>query len=149
MTFESWLKPSLILNLTAGDEPEDEPGIENLRGYGDLVDWGRRVGLLAEDEVGRLLDEAARSLEEVGSVHARALELRGGIYEVCWAVAERERPPSAAMEHLHRVEGEAISRGRLLTREARARRGRIRLGVANRVNLSKRYGPWRTRLSGF
>ncbi len=79
MTCESWLKPSLILNLTAGDEPEDEPGIENLRGYGDLVDWGRRVGLLAEDEVGRLLDEAARSLEEVGSVHARALELRGGI----------------------------------------------------------------------
>lgn len=139
----------MILNLTAGDEAEDEPGIENLRGYGDLVDWGRRVGLLAEDEVGRLLDEAARSLEEVGSVHARALELRGGIYEVCWAVAERERPPSAAMEHLHRVEGEAISRGRLLTREARARRGRIRLGVANRVNLSKRYGPWRTRLSGF
>ena len=59
MTCESWLKPSLILNLTAGDEPEDEPGIENLRGYGDLVAWGRRVGLLAEDEVGRLLDEAA------------------------------------------------------------------------------------------
>ena len=117
MTCESWLKPSLILNLRAGDEPEDEPGIENLRGYGDLVDWGRRVGLLAEDEVGRLLDEAARSLEEVGSVHARALELRGGIYEVCRAVAEGERPPSAAMEHLHRVEGEAISRGRLVPGE--------------------------------
>ena len=59
MTCESWLKPSLILNLRAGDEPEDEPGIENLRGYGDLVAWGRRVGLLAEDEVGCLLDEAA------------------------------------------------------------------------------------------
>lgn len=115
--------------FTADGGPEGEPGFENLGGYGDLVALGRRVGLLAEDEVGRLLDEAARSLEEVGSVHARALELRGGIYEVCWAVAERERPPSAAMEHLHRVEGEAISRGRLLTREARARRGRIRLGL--------------------
>jgi hypothetical protein len=97
------LKPSLVLIFAADGEPEGEPGFENLGGYGDLVAWGRRVGLLVEDEVGRLLDEVARSLEEAGSVHARALELRGVIYEVCRAVAEGELPPSAAMEHLHRV----------------------------------------------
>lgn len=84
--------------FTADGGPESEPGFENLGGYGDLVALGRRVGLLAEDELGRLLDEVACSLEEAGSAHARALELRGGIYELFRAIAEGKRPPSAAMD---------------------------------------------------
>ena len=54
--------------FTADGGLEDEPSFENLGGYGDLVALGRRVGLLAEDELGRLLDEVACSLEEAGSV---------------------------------------------------------------------------------
>jgi hypothetical protein len=135
----------LMSIFTADGGPEGEPGFENLGGYGDLVALGRRVGLLAEDELGRLLDEVACSLEEAGSVHARALELRGGIYELFRAIAEGERPPSAAMEYLHRVEGEAISRGRLVPGEV----GFDWDYWPNGGNLSKRCGPRRTRLSGF
>ena len=135
----------MTLIFTADGEPEGEPGFENLGGYGDLVAWGRRVGLLAEDEVGRLLDEAARRPEEAGSVHARALEPQGGIYKVFRVIPEGERPPSAAMEYLHRVEGEAISRGRLVPGEV----GFDWEYWPNGRNLSKRCGPRRTRLSGF
>lgn len=103
---------------TVDGEPEGEPGFENLQSYGDLVAWGRRVGLLEEDVAQRLLDEANRRPHEADAVRARALELRGCIYEVFRAVADGDRPPSAALEALRRAEGEAISHARLVRGEA-------------------------------
>ncbi len=110
--------PALDFANTVDGEPEGEQGFENLQGYGDLVAWGCRVGLLEEDEARRLLDEADRRPREAEAVHARALELRGVIYEVFRAIAAGARPPAGDLEVLRRAEGEAISHARLVPREA-------------------------------
>lgn len=98
---------------TVDGEPGGETGVEYLWGYGGLVAWGHHVGLLTEDEVSLLLDGAAPRPEEAEAVHARALELRGGIQDVFRAVAEGVRPASGDLESLRRAEGEAVSHARL------------------------------------
>jgi predicted RNA-binding Zn ribbon-like protein len=98
---------------TVDGEPDGETGFENLQDYGDLVAWSARVGVLTEDEGGRLVCEARRRPEEARAVYLEALKLRDVLYSVFRAVADGEDPPSGSLEILRQYECEALSRGKL------------------------------------
>ena len=93
---------------------DGDPGIEMLRGYGDLVAWGVRAGLLSAEEGGLLVREAGRRPEEAETVYRDALRLRGALYGVFRAVAEGEDAPEGGLETLRGYEREALSRGKLV-----------------------------------
>ena len=98
---------------TIEGEADGEPDIEHLRGYGDLVAWSGRVGVLSEEEVGRISREAKRRPEEAKAVYLDALTLRDTLYGVFRAIAEGGGPPSGSLEVLGGYEYRALSRGRL------------------------------------
>ena len=98
---------------TVDGEPDGESGFEFLQGYGDLVAWSERIGVLSEEEAGRLAREAKRSPEEAEAVYLDALELRDTLYGIFRAIAEGGGPPSGSLEVLGGYECRAISRGRL------------------------------------
>jgi predicted RNA-binding Zn ribbon-like protein len=92
---------------------DGDPPMECLRGYGDLVAWGVRVGLFSADEGERLVGEANRRPEDAEAVYRDALRLRGALYGVFLAVAEGLDAPERDLETLRGYEGEALSRGKL------------------------------------
>src|ERR671910_2498258 len=77
-----------FVNTVDGDPP-----VECLRGYGDLVAWGVRVGLLSAGEGERLAGEADLRPEAAEAAHSDALRLRGALHSVFRAIAENEDPP--------------------------------------------------------
>jgi predicted RNA-binding Zn ribbon-like protein len=98
-----------FINTEDGDPP-----MECLRGYGDLVAWSVRVGLLSADEGDVLAGEANRRLEDAEGVYHGALRLRGALYGVFRAVAEDKAPASQNLEILREYEREALWRGKLV-----------------------------------
>lgn len=98
---------------TVDGEPDGETGFEFLRGYGDLVAWSERIGILSEEEVGRLAREAKGRPAEAEAVYLDALKLRDVIYGVFRAIAEGGAPPSGSLEVLSGYECRALSRGKL------------------------------------
>ena len=101
---------------TVDGEPDGPTGFDNLRSYGDLVAWGRRVGVLTEERTWRLLREARRRSTEAEATHGRALELRDALYELFRAVARGTGPSLESMEVLSRAESEALSHAKLAPR---------------------------------
>jgi predicted RNA-binding Zn ribbon-like protein len=97
-----------FVNTLDGDPPS-----ECLRGYGDLVAWSVRVGLLSADEGERLARAADDRPADAEAAHGDALRLRGALYSVFRAIAEDEDPPLRDLEDLRGYECEALSRGRL------------------------------------
>ena len=89
-------------------------GSSALRGYGDLVAWSVRVGLLSVGEGEYLASEADRRPEDAETVYRDALRLRGALYDVFRAVAEGEDAPEGGLETLRGYEREALSRGKLV-----------------------------------
>lgn len=55
---------------------------ETLAGYPDLVEWGRRRGILSSDDAKTLLSEYGSSGETGSSVMAEAAELRESVYRL-------------------------------------------------------------------
>ena len=105
--------PALDFVNTVEGESDGEPGFEFLRGYGDLVAWSERVGVLSDEEAGRLAREAKRRPEEVEAVYLDALKLRDALYGVFRAIAEGGDPPSGSLEILRGYECRALSHGKL------------------------------------
>jgi predicted RNA-binding Zn ribbon-like protein len=98
---------------------DGDPPVECLRGYGDLVAWGVRVGLLSADEGDVLAGEANRRPEDAEAVYRDALRLRGALYGVFRAVAEDKAFTSHNLEILREYEREALSRGKLVRGDKR------------------------------
>ena len=96
---------------------DGDPPVECLRGYGDLVAWSVRVGLLTADEGERLADEARGRPEDAEAAYRDALALRGALYGVFRAVAEGGEVSERDLETLRRYEREALLRGRLVRGE--------------------------------
>lgn len=105
--------PALDFINTVDGEPDGAPGFDNLRSYGDLVAWSKKVGILSEDEGDLLAREAGRRQEEAEEAHREALELREALYGVFRAVAEGREPSFQSLEILRRYECEALSRGKI------------------------------------
>jgi predicted RNA-binding Zn ribbon-like protein len=99
---------------TAEGTPGGEIEREHLLGYGDLVFWGLRVGLLSGGEGERLLRRGREGPAEAEAVFARALEFRGHLYGLFRAVAEGEPPPAGGVEALRRSGSEALARAVLV-----------------------------------
>jgi predicted RNA-binding Zn ribbon-like protein len=86
-----------------------------LRGYDDLVAWGRRAGTLTEPEAQRLLRRARRRPGEAREIHRRALRVRGYLFELFQAVAAGRPPPDRCVAALRGDEAEALARAELVT----------------------------------
>jgi predicted RNA-binding Zn ribbon-like protein len=98
---------------TAEGTSEGEIEREHLLRYEDLVLWGYHVGLLSGEDGERLLRKGRERPAEADAVFARALGVRGNLYELFRAVAEGDEPPAESVEMLRRFECEAISRAEL------------------------------------
>jgi len=75
--------------------------VERLNNYGDLVAWECERGILSEQEVEQLAQEAVRRPVAAASTLARALLLREAIYRIFSAVAGERSPEAADMMTLN------------------------------------------------
>lgn len=97
-----------------GDHPHD-----HLVAYGDLVGWGRRVGILTAHREQGLLDQAEHQPEEAVGALARAKDLRETIYRVFSAAASERDPSASDLDALRRAYGEAMRHATLIRVEDR------------------------------
>jgi predicted RNA-binding Zn ribbon-like protein len=94
--------PSLEFTNTVNNHASEQPG-ETLFKYEDLLAWGKKVGLLREDQVDRLTHQAARRPEEAAGVFAAALELREVMYRIVIAQTKGKSPPKQDLTTLNSV----------------------------------------------
>lgn len=102
------------LSLDFVNTVDGEPAFDHLQSYEGLVAWGQHVGVVSEEDVHRLLREAKERPSDAEAAHARALELRGVIYETFSAIARGERPSSENLEALRREECKVLARASLV-----------------------------------
>jgi predicted RNA-binding Zn ribbon-like protein len=88
-------------------------GPDLLAGYGDLLDWGARLGLLDAEAAARLRRRAEGAPGEAGAALARAKRLREAIYRVFSAVAAEGEPPAPELGLLEREARRAQANRRL------------------------------------
>lgn len=96
---------------------------ETLQGYGDLVEWSRRRGILSGDDAKMLLAASAGQQGTGGSVMKEAARLREALYRL-FSDAWHGRP---AREDDLRVLNGQLSRGMSIARVA-AEKGEFRWG---------------------
>ncbi|HEX9737484.1 MAG TPA: ABATE domain-containing protein [Thermoanaerobaculia bacterium] len=72
-----------------------------LGSYGDLVDWGRRMGVLEDLDAERLTQAAAERPEDAAVAFTRALSLRAGLVRIFTAVALGKPAASRDLETLN------------------------------------------------
>ncbi len=95
-----------------GAHPEDF-----LRGYPDLAQWARHVGLLDDAATARLLDEGARRPDAAAEVFRRAVDLRAALTRIFRAVAHGETPAASDLARLQEAYLAALARARLAPTE--------------------------------
>ena len=103
---------------TVGDRPTAPR--ELLRGYEDLLAWGRQAGVISMAEQRRLATEARARPAEADDVTSRARDLREAIQVLCSAAARGKRPTAVALASLNRYVQEAFARLRLTPEGVRA-----------------------------
>jgi predicted RNA-binding Zn ribbon-like protein len=108
---------ALCLDLvnTVSDWPQGSK--DDLPDYGALVAWGRRSGVLSDDEAERLARSAARCPEAAARAFRKALDLRAGLYRIFAAVAAGKSPPTRDLSAFNRLLGEAMARLHVLPSE--------------------------------
>jgi predicted RNA-binding Zn ribbon-like protein len=99
---------------TRSGPPLDEPDLEALNDYGDLVAWGRHVGLLTDVESDRLLRRAARRRPAARQTFDRAIRVRATLDQLFRAVSRGGPPPARALAELASAEADALERGTLI-----------------------------------
>jgi predicted RNA-binding Zn ribbon-like protein len=104
----------LCLDFTNTTSERDLEPRERLLGYGDLLVWAERTGLIDARRASDLRAEAEIRPRDAARVHARALELREAIYRVFSAVAAGEPANSADVAWLDAEVREAQRRRRLV-----------------------------------
>lgn len=82
------------------------PQNDALRVPGELITWGRRLGVLGRGST-------APGEDELAAVH----ELRLAVYASFAAIAEERQPPGAALELIRREHSEAVRAGKLAERD--------------------------------
>lgn len=94
--------PCLEFTNTVGNHASEHPG-ETLFGYEDLLNWGKRVGLLNEGQVERLGRQAKRRMDEAARVFEESLELREALYRVFVALTREDSPDEADLKILNQT----------------------------------------------
>lgn len=90
---------------------------ELLLGYGDLVGWSWRAGILNAEEAARLLRTAGRLPTESLAVHERALALRAALRGVFGSVAGAQAAAAADVDALNEELAHAMARSQLVPTE--------------------------------
>lgn len=90
---------------------------EMLKGYAELVSWGRQTGVVTEAEARRLLREAARRPDEAQAMLKRAVNLRETIYRVVKAFTDGRSPAKADLSALNAEVSEALAHARIVEAE--------------------------------
>ena len=88
----------------AGHAPEDL-----LTSYPDLVRWGRHAGLIDDATATRLMAWAAADESAAHEVLHQALALRAALHRLFLAIATRQRPDPADLEHLRLAYADTMS----------------------------------------
>jgi predicted RNA-binding Zn ribbon-like protein len=88
--------------------------VEFLTTYRELVAWSRHVGILNEDQVQRLVDEAARRPLDSSAVLERAIALREAVYRIFSAVSHGHRPLAADLAALNDELSTALAQSRIV-----------------------------------
>ncbi|HYY44923.1 MAG TPA: ABATE domain-containing protein [Actinomycetota bacterium] len=100
---------------TAYGEGGAEP-FECLTSFEDLVAWGRRAGIVTDDEAGRLLAVARRRPSAARRALRRALTVRSILDDVFRSIAlGRGEPPPETLAALKKAERDAIAHAELLS----------------------------------
>jgi len=89
--------------------------VDALTDYRDIVEWGRRAGVLTDGEARRLLDAATRRPREATAVYERAIATREALYGVFSAAARGVEPPAAGLSALNAALGAAMAPARLVS----------------------------------
>ena len=84
--------------------------------YDDLVDWGRRMGVLEDLDAERLTRAAAERSEDAAVAFTRALSLRASLVRVFTAVALGKTVPPRDLDALNGALHAALPRRRLAGR---------------------------------
>lgn len=92
----------------AGAQPE-----ELLSSYADLARWGRRVDVLDDADVQRLLTLADAHPQAARRTLQRALGLREALHRVLLAIATQHEPRAADLRVVENAYGRAIASGHL------------------------------------
>jgi predicted RNA-binding Zn ribbon-like protein len=85
-----------------------------LPNYAALAHWGRHVGELTEEQLARLLAEAARRPDEAAGVFAEAMALREAIYRVFAAIAHARAPVRQDVAAIEAAYRKATAHARLV-----------------------------------
>src|SRR5215204_3279612 len=88
----------------AGHLPEDF-----LTSYPDLVRWGAHAGLVTDATAARLIALAAANEPAAREALHQALALRAALQRLFLAIATRQRPDPADLEHLRLTYADAMS----------------------------------------
>jgi predicted RNA-binding Zn ribbon-like protein len=103
---------SLDFTNTADWHASDSP-VELLTSYTDLVTWGERVDILAEDEANGLRNNAALRPDAAAAALERAISVREVLYRL-FAQAARNNPPEAGdLQALNEELQKALAMSRL------------------------------------
>lgn len=86
---------------------------DRLQGYGSLVAWARRVGLLSGGQARALAGRAGRQPAAAASAMRQAVRLGEAVYRVVATVAARRPTRAVDLEALNAAIGAALARSRL------------------------------------
>ena len=104
-----------FVNSVGGPRGTDpDPNTDALGGYGDLLEWSRRVGLLDDAAGERLARRARRRPTDARRAFAAALELRSLVDRIFRALAEGDRPSERDLADLRDAASGALQRARLV-----------------------------------
>jgi predicted RNA-binding Zn ribbon-like protein len=85
-----------FVNTVTWDGP-DMVRDDQLRGYGQLLDWAADRGALGEEEVEQLREEAAADADARRRALGRAWAFRRALHDCFRAVVRREAPPATSI----------------------------------------------------
>jgi predicted RNA-binding Zn ribbon-like protein len=91
----------------------NEPIVDELQTYADLVAWSRKAGVLRDVDAERLLAEAGSHPRAAAAALERARSVRDGIYDVFSAVATDRGPRVGDLANLSRAWADVVASGRL------------------------------------
>lgn len=90
---------------------------DHLRGYEDLLEWARQLGVVAEDVVARLRGVAERRPDEADAVWRRALDLRETLYRIFVAVDREQAADARDLAAFNAVLAETMPHARLVSED--------------------------------
>lgn len=96
----------------ASDRPE-----ELLTSYGEFIAWSQRAGILTEEQVQSLLQQAAERPDEAEAALTQAIALREAIYEVFAAIARGRSPQESGLSALNAALSETLVHSRIVSTE--------------------------------